>query len=157
MWKPCPLFWLIEEHVHVYHIGTIHWPLPIMCTHLLSLLLFYHDCTNCMSFIARQKLLKLMFFADCNRHQMIFILSYLIVFETMEIIARDRSDCAVIGLILNAYINYETCKINLITCCVLQVKRKLIYICYLTWCTHHADIKHGQTLIHRPQNITLAS
>ena len=41
---------------HVYHVGVIYYPLPIMCTFISSLLLFYHDCITCMLFIVGQKL-----------------------------------------------------------------------------------------------------
>ena len=29
---------------HVYHVDAMHYLLLIMCTYILSLLLFYHDC-----------------------------------------------------------------------------------------------------------------
>ena len=46
------IFYFIDKHV--YHVGAIHYPLPIMCTYILSLLLFYHDCITCMLFIVGQ-------------------------------------------------------------------------------------------------------
>ena len=36
------IFNFIEKRV--YHVGTIHYPLPFMCAYILSLLLFYHYC-----------------------------------------------------------------------------------------------------------------
>ena len=46
------IFNFIEKHI--YHIGTIHYHLSIMCTYDLSLLLFYHDRIICMLFIVGQ-------------------------------------------------------------------------------------------------------
>ena len=39
---------------HVYHVDAMHYLLLIMCTYILPLLLFYHDCITCMLFIVGQ-------------------------------------------------------------------------------------------------------
>ena len=39
---------------HVYHVDAMHYLLAIMCTYILSLLLFYHDFITCVLFIVGQ-------------------------------------------------------------------------------------------------------